>query len=90
MKGASYGENRVLWLTCLRGHAVDVDFSVDNYIKHNRTIFLAIKRRVDSTFDYKGGLGYVTKEAFHSLLKNMLKTKRYQMKKTLVARKTRP
>ena len=31
MKGHPCGQNRPLWMTCLRGHAQDVDFSVDNY-----------------------------------------------------------
>ena len=38
----------------------------------------------------RGGLGRVTEEAFHSLLKNQLKTKRYQLKKALLAGRTKP
>ena len=90
MKGHPYGQNKPLWMTCLRGHAHDVDFSIDNYHRHNKTMLLFIKQRVDNTFDYEGGLGRVTEEAFHSLLKNQLKTKRYQLKKALLARRTKP
>ena len=90
MKGHPCGQNRPLWMTCLRGHAQDVDFSVDNYHMHNTTMLLSIKQRVDNTFDYEGGLGRVTEEAFHSLLKNQLKTKRYQLKKALLAGRTKP
>ena len=90
MKGHPCGQNRPLWMTCLRGHAQDVDFSVDNYHQHSTTMLLSIKQRVDNTFDYEGGLGRVTEEAFHSLLKNQLKTKRYQLKKALLAGRTKP
>ena len=90
MKGNPCGQNRQLWMSCLRGHSQDVDFSVDNYNHHSTTMLLAIKQRVDNTFDYEGGLGRVTEEAFHSLLKNQLKTKRYQLKKALVADKPKP
>jgi len=90
MKGNPCGQNRQLWMSCLRGHSQDVDFSVDNYNHHSTTMLLAIKQRVDNTFDYEGGLGRVTEEAFHSLLKNQLKTKRYQLKKALVAEKPKP
>ena len=90
MKGHPCGQNRPLWMTCLRGHAQDVDFSVDNYHMHSTTMLLSIKQRVDNTFDYEGGLGRVTEEAFHSLLKNQLKTKRYQLKKALLAGRTKP
>ena len=90
MKGNPCGQNRQLWMSCLRGHSQDVDFSIDNYNLHSTTMLLAIKQRVDNTFDYEGGLGRVTEEAFHSLLKNQLKTKRYQLKKALVADKPRP
>jgi hypothetical protein len=90
MKGNPCGQNRQIWMSCLRGHSQDVDFSVDNYNQHSTTMLLAIKQRVDNTFDYEGGLGRVTEEAFHSLLKNQLKTKRYQLKKALVAGKPKP
>jgi hypothetical protein len=90
MKGHPCGQNRPLWMTCLRDHAQDVDFNVDNYDMHNTTILLSIKQRIDNTFDYKGGLGRVTEEAFHSLLKNQLKTKRYQLKNALLAGRTKP
>ena len=43
-----------------------------------------------STFDYEGGLGRVTEETFHALLNNQLKTKRYQLKKALLAGRTKP
>lgn len=90
MRGMPCGQHRTNWLACLRGHSQDVDFSIDNYNKHSTTMLLAIKRRVDSTFDYQGGLGYVTEESFHQVLKKMLKTKRYQMKKALLNGTGRP
>ena len=31
LRGHPQGQNRPLWLTCLRGHAQDIDFSEDNY-----------------------------------------------------------
>ena len=60
MKGNPCGANRHLWLKCLRGHAVDLDFSVDNYNAHNAMTLLNIKKRVDNTFEYEGGIGHVT------------------------------
>lgn len=90
MKGHPCGQNRALWLTCLRGHSADVDFSVDNYHNHSTMMLLSVKQRVDNTFAYEGGLGRVTEEAFHSELKTQLKSKRYQMKKALVAGDIRP
>ena len=59
MKGNSCGENRHLWLRCLRGHAVDLDFSVDNYNELNAMTLLNIKKRVDNTFEYEGDIGHV-------------------------------
>ena len=55
MKGHPHGQNMPLWMTCLWGHAQDVDFSVDNYHMHSTTMLLSIKQRVDNTFDYEGG-----------------------------------
>jgi hypothetical protein len=75
MKDHPYGQNRSLWLTCLRGHSADLDFSVDNYVNHNTAMLLNIKQHVDNTFEYRGGLGKVTEEAFHSSLKQQLKIK---------------
>jgi hypothetical protein len=90
MKGHPCGQNRSLWLTCLRGHSADVDFSVDNYVNHSTAMLLNIKQRVDNTFEYRGGLGKVTEEAFHASLKQQLKIKRYEMKKMMVAGKEKP
>lgn len=90
MKGHACGQNRSLWLTCLRGHSADIDFSVDNYVNHSTAMLLNIKQRVDNTFEYRGGLGKVTEEAFHSSLKQQLKMKRYEMKKMMVAGKEKP
>jgi hypothetical protein len=69
MKGHSCSQNQLLRLTCFQGHSVDVDFNVDNYLNHNTMMLLNIKQHVDNTFDYHGGLGKITKEAFHSTLK---------------------
>ena len=90
MKSNPCGQNRSLWLTCLRGHSQDVDFSDDNYNVHKTSMLLNIKQRVDNTFEYEGGLGRVTEEAFHSTLKGQLKIKRYQLKKALQAGKAKP
>ena len=90
MKGHPFGQNRSLWLTCLQGHSTDVDFSIDNYANHSTAMLLNIKQRVDNTFEYRGGLGKVIEEAFHSTLKQQLKIKRYEMKKMMVAGKEKP
>ena len=49
-----------LGLKYLRGHAVDLDFSVDNYNDHNPMTLLNIKKIVDNTFEYECGIGHVT------------------------------
>ena len=90
MKGSPCGTNRHLWLKCLRGHAVDLDFSVDNYNNHNPMALLNIKKRVDNTFEYEGGIGQVTEWSFHANLKSQLKMKRYAMKKLMVAGREKP
>ena len=90
LRGHPQGQNRPLWLTCLRGHAQDLDFSEDNYKNLPTSMLLAVKERVDNTFDYHGGLGYVTEEAFHSILKGQLKVKRYQLKKRMTEGRDRP
>ena len=90
MKGNPCGQNRALWLTCLRGHSQDIDFSEDNYNSHKTSMLLNIKERVDNTFEYEGGIGRVTEEAFHSILKGQLKIKRYQLKKALLAGRPKP
>ena len=51
MKGHPCGQNRPLWMTWLRGHAQDVDFSVDNYHRHNTTMLFSIKQCVNNTFN---------------------------------------
>ena len=90
LRGHPQGQNRPLWLTCLRGHAQDIDFSKDNYNLHSTSMLLAVKERVDNTFDYHGGLGRVTEEAFHNILKGQLKVKRYQLKKRMQEGKDKP
>lgn len=90
LRGHPQGQNRPLWLTCLRGHAQDIDFSEDNYKNLNTSMLLAVKERVDNTFEYHGGLGKVTEEAFHSILKGQLKVKRYQLKKRMQEGKDKP
>ena len=90
MKGNLCGGNRHLWLKCLRGHAVDLDFSVDNYNDHNAITLLNIKKWVDNTFEYEGGVGHVTEGSFHANLKTQLKMKRYALKKLMVAGKEKP
>ena len=90
LKGHLQGHNRSWWLTCLRGHAHDIDFSEDNYKNLNTSMLLAIKERVDNTFEYHGGLGKVTEEAFHNILKGQLKMKRYQLKKRMQEWKDKP
>ena len=83
LRGHPQGQNRPLWLTCLRGHAQDIDFSEDNYKNIPPSMLLAVKERVDNTFEYRGGLGKVSEEAFHAILKGQLKVKRYQLKKRM-------
>ena len=39
---------------------------MDNYNDHNAIILLNIKKRVDNTFEYEGGLGHVTEGSFHA------------------------
>ena len=90
MKGSPCEGNRHLWLKCLRGHAVDVDFSVDNYNDHNAMTLLNIKKRVDNTFEFEGGIGHVTEWAFYANLKSQLKMKRYAMKKLMVVGREKP
>jgi hypothetical protein len=90
VRGHPQGQNRPLWLTCLRGHSQDIDFSEDNYNVHNTSMLLAVKERVDNTFEYRGGLGRVTEEAFHQILKGQLKVKRYQLKKRMLEGREKP
>jgi hypothetical protein len=67
-----------------------LDFSVDNYNDHNAMTLLNIKKRVDNTFEYEGGIGHVTEWSFHANLKSQLKMKRYAMKKLMVAGREKP
>lgn len=90
MKGNPCGENRHLWLKCLRGHAADLDFSIDNYNDHNPLTLMNIKQRVDNTFEYEGGIGCITDWSFQSILKSQLKMKRYALKKLMVAGREKP
>ena len=53
-------------------------------------MLLDIKERVDNTFEYEGGIGRVTEEVFHATLKGQLKIKRYQLKKWLLAGRSKP
>ena len=53
-------------------------------------MLLAVKERVDNTFEYRGGLGKVTEEVFHNILKGQLKVKRYQLKKRMQEGKEKP
>lgn len=43
-----------------------------------------VKEKVDNTFEYTRGLGRMTEEAFHSILKSELKSPRYQLKKCMI------
>jgi hypothetical protein len=90
LKGNPYGQFRSLWLTCLRGHYLDIDFSVDNYHDHDTAMLLNVKQRVDNTFEYRGGLGKVTEEVFHSTVKQQLKVKRYELKKLMLDGREKP
>ena len=45
---------------------------------------------MDNTFEYHGGPGKVTEEAFHSISKGQLKVKRYQLKKRMQEGKDKP
>ena len=88
--GNPIGIMRNKWLACLRGHSSDLDFSVDVYSQQNMSTLLDIKRRVDNTFDYIGGLGKVSEEVFHHILKSQLKMKRYQLKKLILQKRPKP
>jgi hypothetical protein len=90
LRANPYGFGRTKWLTCIRGHSLDLDFSVDNYSNHNTALLLNIKERVDNTFEYRGGLGKVTEEVFHSTLKGQLKVKWYELKKAMLEGKEKP
>ena len=91
LRGNPQGQNRPLWLTCLQGHAQDIDFSEKNYNLYSTAMLLIIKERVDNTFDYHGGLGKLIEEAFHNILKpGQLKVKRYQLKKRMQEGKGKP
>ena len=57
MKGNPCGQNRLLWWTCLRGHSQDIDFSKNNYNSYKTSMLLNIKKHVDNTFEYEGGIG---------------------------------
>jgi hypothetical protein len=46
--------------------------------------------QVDNTFEYRGSIGRVTKEAFQAIFKKRLKMKRYQMKMKMVEGSSRP
>jgi hypothetical protein len=76
MRGHPYGHKQITWLTCLRGHSNDLDFSINNFNGHNTKILLNVKARVDNIFEYHGGIGMVIEEAFHAILKKQLKMKR--------------
>ena len=75
MKENPCGQNHPLWLTCLRGHSHDIDFSEDDYNEHKISMLLNIKERVDNTFEYEGGIGRFIEEIFHATLKGQLKIK---------------
>ena len=57
MKGNPCGQNRLLWWTCLRGYSQDIDFSKNNYNSYKTSMLLNIKKHVDNTFEYEGGIG---------------------------------
>jgi hypothetical protein len=56
LKGNPYGLGRAQWLTCMRGHSADIDFSNDNYHTLDTGMLLNVKAMVDNTFEYRGGL----------------------------------
>jgi hypothetical protein len=76
MRGHPYGHKQITWLTCLRGHSNDLNFSIDNYNGYNTKILLNTKVQADNTFEYCEGIGQVIEEAFHAVLKKQLKMKR--------------
>jgi hypothetical protein len=84
LKGNSYSLGHAQWLTCMRGHSMDIDFSKDNYQTIDTGMLLNIKGHVVNTFEYRGGLQRVTEEVFHSTIKSQQKAKRYQMKKLML------
>ena len=49
---------------------------MDNYQEYNTSMLLNVKERMDSMFEYRGGLSRMTEEAFHAILKKQLKMKK--------------
>lgn len=77
------GVHRPTWLTKLRGYSRDLDWSVDNFKSHPRSLLIAIKDKLASKFEYCGGLGDVPEDVFFQILKQQMRTKRSNMKKVL-------
>lgn len=81
--GYPTGAHRSDWLTKLRGYSRDLDWSVDNFKLHPRVLLMAIKDKMASQFEYRGGLGDVPEDVFFQELRQQLRTKRSNYKKLL-------
>ena len=57
--GFSTGQRRPDWLTRLRGYSRDLDWSIDDFKQHPQPLLIAIKDKMASQFEYRGGLGDV-------------------------------
>jgi hypothetical protein len=88
--GCPTGARRPDWLTKLRGYSRDLDWSVDNFKLHPRVLLLAIKDKMASQFEYRGGLGDVPEDVFFQELRQQMRTKRANMKRLLDKGETLP
>ena len=88
--GCPTGLRRRDWLTRLRGYSRDLDWSVDNFKAHLRPLLMAIKDKMAAQFEYRGGLGDVPEEVFFQILRQQMRTRRSNMKKTIESGGTLP
>ena len=77
------GAHRPDWLTKLQGYSRDLDWSVDNFKAHPQALLMAIKDKMSAQFEYWGGLGDVLGEVFFEILRQLMRTRRANMKKLL-------
>jgi hypothetical protein len=81
--GCPTGQHRPYWLTRLRGYSRDLDWSVDNFNAHPRSLLIAIKNKMAAQFKYRGGLGDVSEKVFFQILRQQMRTRRSNMKKLI-------
>ena len=71
------------WLTILRGYSRNLDWNVDNFKAHPRPLLMAIKDKMATQFEYRGGLGDVPEEVFFQILRQQMRTHMSNMKKII-------